>query len=77
MVIGLCLQLRTRPDMDKRRRLFGCPIWSVLPVGCSHPDSVALSTLKAKEEKIVKLATLAFFHRDMDRHIKFRLSLIY
>lgn len=43
-----------------------CPIGSIVSVGCSHTGSVALSTLKDKEEKIMKLETLAFFHRNVD-----------
>lgn len=35
-------------------------------MGCSHTDSVALSTLKDKEEKIMKLETPASFHRNVD-----------
>lgn len=52
--------------MDKRRLLLNYLIWSIVPVGSSHSDSVALPTLKDKEEKLMKLETLAFFHESMD-----------
>lgn len=35
-------------------------------MGCSHPDFVALSTLKDKKEKTMKLEILAFFDRNID-----------
>lgn len=37
-----------------------------MPAGRSRPGPVALSTLKAQEEEIMKLETLAFFPRNMD-----------
>lgn len=65
------------PGLGKRRHLFSRPIRNIVPVGCSHPDFVALSTLKDKREKTMKLETLAFFHRNIDRQTKFRLPIIY
>lgn len=37
--------------MDQQEPSVNCPVGSIVPVGCSHPDSMALSILKDKDEK--------------------------
>lgn len=74
---GYIFHLTPISDMVKGRLLFHYPIWNIVSVGYSHPDFVALSILKDKKEKILKLETLAFFHRNTDWQTKFRLPLIY
>lgn len=66
MVMGLYLQLHTHTSYGQEEASVNCPIGSIVSVGCSHTDSVALSTLKDKEEKIMKLETPASFHRNVD-----------
>lgn len=67
MVMGLNLQFHIYTRYGQKEASAELSdIWSIVPVGSSHSDSVALPTLKDKEEKLMKLETLAFFHESMD-----------
>lgn len=45
---------------------FNCPVWSIVPVGCSYIGHVTQLAPKKDEEKMMRLEIRAFFHRNRD-----------